>query len=86
MRNIIIATTALLALSACAQQRPIFYGVNGPRTGFAGMDFAEADARCMHETRSWSMTRPGDPFYNQMAGGQTFYNSCMQGKGFNPQQ
>ena len=69
MRNIIIATTAVLALAACAQAKPtVFHGVNGPRTGFADMDFDEANARCMHETRSWAMTRPGDPFYNQLGG------------------
>lgn len=79
-----VPALAVVLLTACTHKVPTFHGVNGPRTGFAGIDFAEADAKCMHETRSWAMTRPGDPFYNQLGGGQAYYTSCMQGKGFNP--
>ena len=81
----LIPALAVVLLTACSHKVPTFRGVNGPRTGFAGVDFAEADAQCMHETRAWSMSGYGDPFYKQLGGGQTYYTSYMQGKGFNPE-
>ena len=85
MKAIILTAAAAIALTACAQRQPtVYYGQDGGRVGYNGIDFDQAYAECNYSVNQWANTGFGDPFYRMMSGGQQMLDSCMRSKGFAP--
>ena len=79
------AAACLLTLAACAKPQPtVYYGVDGGRTGFNGVQFEQAAAECEYQVDQWATTGFGDPFYRKLSGGKHMLDKCMRSKGFTP--
>jgi hypothetical protein len=84
--NKIVVALILLSVAGCARQPTIYYGRDGGRIGYNGIDFDQAYAECQYSVTNTINTGPGDPFYRAMSGGQMLMDSCMRSKGFAPKE
>jgi hypothetical protein len=84
--RVIILTTAVLVLAGCAQQPQKFVGLNGGPYGYNNVTWDQAYNECQFAATQTINSGYGDPFYRAISGGRMLMVSCLQSKGFTPEQ